>query len=216
MSFFWSFCTLRHKIKSLPSSQIFQSCQPVSHKSFSALINATFQWECETGVRQFLNFSRIFQFLNIRNIRSVRSWLMKYCLCPFDEVQNEDFTFPLEVITNISPSPIINSTRLTHNSVPQLIFLVSSLHVSDVSSLDCLLLSHWLSEQLPIHHHNVVLWLWPPWHCSCVTISLLSLLSPSPQCCGQSRYLVCNWHAEEHLLSSRFKLEISYLKNKNK
>ena len=40
-------------------------------------------------------------------------------------------------------------------------------------------------------------------------------LSHCPRCCGQWRYLVCSGHAEEHLLSSRFKLEISYLKKLN-
>ena len=50
-----------------------------------------------------------------------------------------------------------------------------------------------------------------------VSTLILSIYSlpHCPQCCGQWRYLVCSDHAEEHLLSSRFKLEISYLKKLN-
>ena len=75
-------------------------------------------------------------------------WLMKYCLHQIYELDLIEFH-----ISSFTRGLGKSFIKLTHNSVPQLMFVSSSLHVSeDDSARDCLLLSHWLSELLPLCH----------------------------------------------------------------
>ena len=206
--------TFRHEIKSLPSTQIFQSSWTVSYKSFSALINATFLWECEheMKMRQFHNF-------NFSTVKMSVPWLMKYC--PY-QINDLDWIFhtssciwglgkPFPQLSLNTTTP--HHTDTFHQTYPQ---FCSPAHFSYffTSCLGGCLCFVSVSLSLVIgaaaDMSLVVIGVSPPRY----WVSAASL-SHCPQCCGQWRYLVCSGHAEEHLLSSRFKLEISYLKKLN-
>ena len=179
-----SLCTFRHEIKSLPSTQIFQSSWTVSYKSFSALINATFLWECEheMKMRQFHNF-------NFSTVKMSVPWLMKYC--PY-QINDLDWIFHTSSciwgLGKPFPQLSLNTTtphRHFSSNLPTILFPSSFflfLHfMSRRMPLLCLRLSHWLSGSCryvtSCDRSVTTPILAPPLSLPCLSLSL-SLLSP--------------------------------------
>ena len=198
-----SLCTFRHEIKSLPSTQIFQSSWTVSYKSFSALINATFLWECEheMKMRQFHNF-------NFSTVKMSVPWLMKYC--PY-QINDLDWIFhtssciwglgkPFPQLSLNTITPHHTDTFHFHQTYPQFCspahfsyFFTSCLGGCLCFVYDCL-----TGYRAAADMSLVVIGVSPPryWLRHCHYPASVSLSHSSPRCCGQSRYQVCSGHAE--------------------
>ena len=183
-----------------------------NHPELSA-INLSLHWltrhGCESVNTKWDSFTTFREYFNFSIVEMSVPRLMKYCPYQTNEVDRIFHISPLQTFPLLFPAAITSFIKLTHNSVPQLIFL--SFFTSCLGGCLCFV---YASVSLVIgaaaDMSLVVIGVSPPRY----WVSAASL-SHCPQCCGQWRYLVCSGHAGEHLLSSRFKLENSYLKKQN-
>ena len=183
-----------------------------NHPELSA-INLSLHWltrhGCESVNTKWDSFTTFREYFNFSIVEMSVPRLMKYCPYQTNEVDRIFHISPLQTFPLLFSAAITSFIKLTHNSVPQLIFL--SFFTSCLGGCLCFV---YVSVSLVIgaaaDMSLVVIGVSPPRY----WVSAASL-SHCPQCCGQWRYLVCSGHAGEHLLSSRLKLENSYLKKQN-